>query len=149
MFRYRNNEFSPDTKHTIGVEFATQELEIDGKKIKIQLWDTAGQERYRAITKAYYRGALGAILLYDMTDTATFKNLYNWINEIKSNSSSDIKVMLVGNKKDLVTPEHLAAIKNELPIKYDILTSAKTGEHVEDLFLALGKALITNTVTKI
>merc|ERR1712167_432823 len=89
------NEFSLDSKSTIGVEFAT-------KTIQAQIWDTAGQERYRAITSAYYRGAVGALLVYDITKRSTFESVKTmWLDELRQNADANIIIMLVGNKKDL------------------------------------------------
>jgi len=70
----------------------------DGKRIKAQIWDTAGQERYRAITTAYYRGALGAMLVYDVTKAASFENVPRWLRELKDHANRDIVLMMVGNK---------------------------------------------------
>jgi len=100
--RFVRDEFLPDTKSTIGVEFATKTLEMsDGSYIKAQIWDTAGQERYRSVTSSYYRGALGAMVVYDVTDVESFRNISMWIRDLKTNSEEDCLVMLVGNKTDL------------------------------------------------
>lgn len=82
LSRYARNEFNAHSKATIGVEFQTQILEIDGKEIKAQIWDTAGQERFRAVTSAYYRGAFGALLVYDISRRATFDNVSRWLDEL-------------------------------------------------------------------
>lgn len=97
-------------KSTIGVEFATRSIEADGKTIKAQIWDTAGQERYRAITSAYYRGAVGALLVYDISKSLTFKNVERWLSELRENASGNICIMLVGNKCDL---RHLREVPTE------------------------------------
>lgn len=152
MYRYRNDEFSNDTKHTIGVEFATQEIEIEDKRVKIQIWDTAGQERYRAITKAYYRGALGAILLYDITETETFENLNKWINEIKTNSAPDIKIMLVGNKKDLEDKRSISMdVATKLAKEHSMAfleASAKSGDLVIECFETVVKQIYKEQLKK-
>jgi Ras-related protein Rab-11A len=88
-------------KSTIGVEFVTKSLPIKDKVVKMQVWDTAGQERYRAITSAYYRGALGAMLVYDIGNKETFDNLERWIKELRNNAGEDIVIILLGNKIDL------------------------------------------------
>ncbi|KAM1636433.1 hypothetical protein ACFX1X_014597 [Malus domestica] len=72
LSRFTRNEFCLDSKSTTGAEFATRALQVEGKTVKAQIWDTAGQERYRAITSAYYRGAVGALLVYDITKRPTF-----------------------------------------------------------------------------
>lgn len=84
LSRYARNEFNPHSKATIGVEFQTQSLEIDGKEVKAQIWDTAGQERFRAVTSAYYRGAFGALLVYDISRSSTFDSIPRWLDELKS-----------------------------------------------------------------
>lgn len=100
--RFIRDEFLPDTKSTIGVEFATKTLEMtDGSYVKAQIWDTAGQERYRSVTSSYYRGALGAMIVYDVTDVESFRNISMWVRDLKANCEEDCLVMLVGNKSDL------------------------------------------------
>ncbi|EFJ06095.1 rab family GTPase [Selaginella moellendorffii] len=110
LSRFTRNEFSLESKSTIGVEFATRSINVDGKLIKAQIWDTAGQERYRAITSAYYRGAVGALLVYDVTRLVTFENVERWLKELKDHTDSNIVVMLVGNKSDL---RHLRCVSTE------------------------------------
>jgi len=101
LSRFTRNEFNLESKSTIGVEFATRSVSIEGKTIKAQIWDTAGQERYRAITSAYYRGAVGALVVYDITKDVSFQNVEKWLSELKDNATADITMMLVGNKTDL------------------------------------------------
>jgi len=101
LSRFTRNEFNIESKSTIGVEFATKSITIDGNIIKAQIWDTAGQERYRAITSAYYRGAVGALLVYDISKYNTFENVERWLNELKDHAAPEIVVMLVGNKSDM------------------------------------------------
>ncbi|CAH8597576.1 unnamed protein product [Heterobilharzia americana] len=97
--RFTNDQFNLDSKSTIGVDFATKNVTIDGKVVKAQIWDTAGQERYRAITSAYYRGAVGALLVYDISKRNTFTNLNRWLNELKEYASNDVVIMLVEDGK--------------------------------------------------
>ncbi|RAL39394.1 hypothetical protein DM860_002927 [Cuscuta australis] len=111
LSRFTRNEFTQDTKSTIGVEFATRTIRVDNNKIiKAQIWDTAGQERYRAITSAYYRGAVGALLVYDITRRVTFESLERWLKELRDHTDPNIVVMLVGNKADL---RHLRAVTTD------------------------------------
>ncbi|XP_059669584.1 ras-related protein RABA1d-like [Cornus florida] len=110
LSRFTRNEFSLESKSTIGVEFATRSLNVDSKVIKAQIWDTAGQERYRAITSAYYRGAVGALLVYDVTRHSTFENVERWLRELRDHTDPNIVVMLIGNKSDL---RHLVAVSTE------------------------------------
>lgn len=101
LSRFTRNEFNLESKSTIGVEFATKSIEADGKTIKAQIWDTAGQERYRAITSAYYRGAVGALLVYDISKRISYDNVSRWLKELRDHADPNIVIMLVGNKKDL------------------------------------------------
>lgn len=110
LSRFAKNEFSLESKSTIGVEFATRSIRVDDKIVKAQIWDTAGQERYRAITSAYYRGAVGALLVYDVTRHVTFENVERWLKELRDHTDANIVIMLVGNKADL---RHLRAVSTE------------------------------------
>lgn len=110
LSRFTRDSFSLESKSTIGVEFATRSQEIDGKIIKAQIWDTAGQERYRAITSAYYRGAVGALLVYDIAKHLTYENVTRWLKELRDHADGNIVIMLVGNKTDL---RHLRAVPTD------------------------------------
>jgi small GTP-binding protein len=149
LSRFTRDQFNPDSKSTIGVEFATKTLEIEGKTVKAQIWDTAGQERYRAITSAYYRGAIGALLLYDVTSALTFQSLTRWLQELRENADSNIVVMLVGNKCDLqelravATDEGVGFAKTESLLFIE--TSALDATNVQESF----KKLITEVVQKL
>ncbi|KAF6170327.1 hypothetical protein GIB67_043017 [Kingdonia uniflora] len=101
LSRFARNEFSLDSKATIGVEFQTRTLQIQNKSVKAQIWDTAGQERYRAVTSAYYRGAVGAMLVYDITKRQTFDHIPRWLEELRSHADKNIVIILIGNKSDL------------------------------------------------
>ncbi|KAJ4890466.1 Ras-related protein RABA2c [Raphanus sativus] len=107
---FTRNEFCLESKSTIGVEFATRTTQVEGKTIKAQIWDTAGQERYRAITSAYYRGAVGALLVYDITKRQTFDNALRWLRELRDHADSNIVIMMAGNKSDL---NHLRSVAEE------------------------------------
>jgi len=110
LSRFTRNEFNLESKSTIGVEFATRSIQCDSKTIKAQIWDTAGQERYRAITSAYYRGAVGALLVYDISKSESYNNVERWLNELRDHADSNIVIMLVGNKSDL---RHLRAVQTD------------------------------------
>ncbi|XP_020575905.1 ras-related protein RIC2-like [Phalaenopsis equestris] len=138
LSRFTRNEFNLESKSTIGVEFATKSLNVDGKIIKAQIWDTAGQERYRAITSAYYRGAVGALLVFDVTRRATFENIVRWLRELREHTDPNIVVMLVGNKSDL---RHLVAVSTddgkalaERESLFFMETSALESTNVENAF---------------
>ena len=99
--RYLHNEFKHDTKSTVGVEFGSKQLKVDGVNIKLQIWDTAGEERYRAITSAYYKGSKGCFIVYDITSEISFENVEKWYEEIRKSAEKEISIILVGNKCDL------------------------------------------------
>lgn len=90
-----------DSSHTIGVEFGSKVVPVSGKQVKLQIWDTAGQERFKSVTRSYYRGAAGALLVYDVTRRDTFNALSNWLADARALASPSIVVLLVGNKSDL------------------------------------------------
>lgn len=138
LSRFTRDSFSLESKSTIGVEFATRSQEIDGKIIKAQIWDTAGQERYRAITSAYYRGAVGALLVYDIAKHLTYENVTRWLKELRDHADSNIVIMLVGNKTDL---RHLRAVPTDDAKQFAeenglsfIETSALVSTNVEHAF---------------
>ncbi|XP_047318896.1 ras-related protein Rab11B-like [Impatiens glandulifera] len=138
LSRFTRNEFNLESKSTIGVEFATRSIRVDDKVIKAQIWDTAGQERYRAITSAYYRGAVGALLVFDVTRHITFENVERWLKELRDHTDANIVIMLVGNKADL---EHLRAVSTdetkafaERERTFFMETSALESRNVENAF---------------
>jgi Ras-related protein Rab-11A len=138
LSRFTRNEFNLESKSTIGVEFATRSINVDGKTVKAQIWDTAGQERYRAITSAYYRGAVGALLVYDIAKHATYVNVTRWLKELRDHADSNIVIMLVGNKSDLkhlraVATEEAKAFSTENGLSF-IETSALDASNVESAF---------------
>jgi len=137
--RFTTNEFHMENKATIGVEFGHAEVVLsDNTKIKVQIWDTAGQERFRAITRGYYRGAVDALVVYDITKATTFRNVEKWLQELQTHADPDIVIMLVGNKSDLKAQREVAtedakrfAEKNKLLY---IETSALDGENIKEAF---------------
>jgi len=138
LSRFTRNEFNLESKSTIGVEFATRSINVDTKTVKAQIWDTAGQERYRAITSAYYRGAVGALLVYDIAKHATYVNVTRWLKELRDHADSNIVIMLVGNKSDL---KHLRAVPTDEAKAFAadnglsfIETSALDASNVESAF---------------
>ncbi|XP_074279645.1 ras-related protein RABA3-like [Silene latifolia] len=139
LSRFAKNEFSFDSKSTIGVEFQTRTLNIQSKVIKAQIWDTAGQERYRAVTSAYYRGALGAIVVYDITKQPTYDHVSRWVDELRSHADNSIVIMLIGNKADLadkraVSTEDAVEFAEEQGLFFSE-ASALSGDNVESAFL--------------
>jgi len=117
LSRYIKNSFSFDTRSTVGVEFGAKKLELNGIKVKGQIWDTAGQERYRSITNTYYKGAKGALVVYDISKRDSFDNVNKWVNELRMNGERDVIIVLVGNKSDLVNERVVSIEEGELKAK--------------------------------
>jgi len=143
MRQFIDKKFMADCPHTIGVEYGTRIIEVQGQKIKLQIWDTAGQERFRAVTRSYYRGAAGAIMVYDITRRTTFNHISSWLSEANNLASPNTILFLIGNKADLdasrdVTREEAEEFAKEHNLTF-LETSAKTGENVEEAFLETAK----------
>ena len=98
---YQDDVFQGDYKTTIGVDFKLKTVNVDGKVVKLNIWDTAGQERFRTLTASYFKGAHGVLVVYDITDSGSFAQLTDWMEEIDKHASEDIARMVVGNKCDL------------------------------------------------
>ncbi|XP_052171469.1 ras-related protein RGP1 [Diospyros lotus] len=141
LSRFSRNEFSLDSKSTIGVEFQSKTIVVDHKTVKAQIWDTAGQERYRAVTSAYYRGAVGAMLVYDMTKRQSFDHIARWLEELRGHADKNIVIMLVGNKSDLetlrVVPTEDAKEFAEREGLFFMETSALEARNVDTAFLTI------------
>ena len=123
------------------IDFKIRTIEMDGKRVKLQIWDTAGQERFRTITQAYYRGAMGILLVYDVTDRQSFENIRNWIKNIKQHASETVRKILLGNKCDMdekraVSTEEGQKLADEIDIQF-FEVSAKSGRSVENAFCKL------------
>ena len=141
MFRFSDQKFQESYISTIGVDFKMKTLEVDGKKIRLQIWDTAGQERFRTITSSYYRGAHGIIVVYDTTDSETFEHVKTWLHEIDRYASENVNKLLVGNKSDLtskrqVETESAKEFAESVNIPF-LETSAKNATNVEDAFMTM------------
>eukprot|EP01096_Ripella_sp_DP13-Kostka_P001458 TRINITY_DN1172_c0_g2_i1.p1 TRINITY_DN1172_c0_g2~~TRINITY_DN1172_c0_g2_i1.p1 ORF type:complete len:241 (-),score=82.21 TRINITY_DN1172_c0_g2_i1:70-684(-) len=146
--QFTESKFVSDSPHTIGVEFGTRIIELGSKKIKLQIWDTAGQERFRAVTKNYYRGAAGALLVYDITRRETFNHLTSWLSDARTMTNPSTIIMLIGNKSDLdfqrdISYEEASKFAEENGLIF-IETSAKTGQNVEEAFLKTASLIYQN-----
>uniref|UniRef100_UPI00358E5B83 ras-related protein Rab-8B-like n=1 Tax=Myxine glutinosa TaxID=7769 RepID=UPI00358E5B83 len=153
LFRFSEDAFNTTFITTIGIDFKIRTIELDGKKIKLQIWDTAGQERFRTITTAYYRGAMGIMLVYDITNEKSFENIQNWIGNIEQHASSDVEKMILGNKCDMnnkrqVTKERGEKLAIEYGVKF-VETSAKSSVNVEEAFFALARDIKTKMDRKL
>ncbi|KAL1196621.1 Ras-related protein RABE1d [Cardamine amara subsp. amara] len=157
LLRFSDDTFTTSFITTIGIDFKIRTVELDGKRIKLQIWDTAGQERFRTITTAYYRGAMGILLVYDVTDESSFNNIRNWMKNIEQHASDNVNKILVGNKADMDESKRAVptakgqALADEYGIKF-FETSAKTNLNVESVFLSIAKDIkqrLTETDTKV
>ena len=138
MSKYIKNEFHEDSKATVGVEFGSKQFTVEGHSIKAQIWDTAGQERYKAITSAYYKGAKGAFIVYDVTRKQTFDSVEKWVNDVTAVADKKITIILIGNKCDLedqrqITKEQGEEKANKLELAF-LETSAFSGENLDKAF---------------
>lgn len=151
LLQFTDKRFQPVHDLTIGVEFGARMVTIDNKQIKLQIWDTAGQESFRSITRSYYRGAAGALLVYDITRRDTFKHLSVWLEEARQHSQSNMVIMLIGNKNDL---EHRRAVSFEEGKAFAdanglifMETSAKTAFNVEQAFINTAEKIHENILS--
>ena len=138
MSKYLKNEFHEDSKATVGVEFGSKQFNIEGHSIKAQIWDTAGQERYKAITSAYYKGAKGAFVVYDITRKGSFESIDKWVSDLTAAADKKITIVVIGNKCDLedqrqITKEQGEEKAGKLEVAF-LETSALSGENLDKAF---------------
>jgi len=148
LLQFTDKRFQPVHDLTIGVEFGARMITIDNRQVKLQIWDTAGQESFRSITRSYYRGAAGALLVYDITRRETFNHLTRWLEEARQNANSSMVIMLIGNKSDLdhrrqVTKEEGEKFAKEHGLIF-LETSAKTAANVEEAFISTAQKIYEN-----
>jgi Ras-related protein Rab-10 len=152
LFRFSDDAFNTTFISTIGIDFKIKTVELRGKKIKLQIWDTAGQERFHTITTSYYRGAMGIMLVYDITQPKTFDNIAKWLRNIDEHANEDVEKMILGNKCDMedkrmVSKERGESIAREHNIRF-LETSAKANVNIENAFLSLAEAILDKTPGK-
>ncbi|KAI1107482.1 NCA2-domain-containing protein [Jackrogersella minutella] len=139
---YSNEDsFTPSFITTIGIDFKIRTIELDGKRVKLQIWDTAGQERFRTITTAYYRGAMGILLVYDVTDQRSFENIRTWFANVEQHATEGVNKILIGNKCDweekrVISTEKGEALAKELGIPF-LEVSAKSNINIDEAFYSL------------
>ena len=150
LTRFADDQFTDNYVTTIGVDFRFKTMIVMDKIVKVQVWDTAGQERYRSITNAYYRGAEGILIVFDLTNKESFKNIENWINEVTVFTGNDVIFMCLGNKCDLKKEISKSSIEDfKKKSKLEIFNvSAKTGDGVEDAFTHIIELLIKKNMDK-
>ncbi|KAI9473800.1 MAG: ras family-domain-containing protein [Benjaminiella poitrasii] len=145
LLQFTDNRFMPAHDLTIGVGFGTRFIEVNDRQIKLQIWDTAGQESFRSITRSYYRGAAGALLVYDITRRETFEHLSVWLEDVRQHANPNTVIMLIGNKCDLennrqVSKEEAERFAEENGL-YFLETSAKSAENVNKAFEDTAKSI--------
>ena len=147
LMRYADNTFQEIHMSTIGLDYKLKNVQLDdGKIVKVQIWDTAGQDRFRSITKNYYKGAHGIILIYDVTSRKTFENVKNWVEQIKEEVSDKVNIILVGNKIDdeknrKVSTEEGKQMADSCELEF-FETSAKSGVNIDSTFNELVKKTV-------
>eukprot|EP01071_Lankesteria_metandrocarpae_P000974 Lankesteria_metandrocarpae@DN1162_c0_g1_i1.p1 len=147
LLQFTDKRFRIDHDLTIGVEFGARMLDVCGKQVKLQIWDTAGQESFRSITRSYYRGAAGALLVYDITRRDTFNHLSRWLEEVRQYANPHMTIMLIGNKCDLERREVLTEEGAQFARQHGLIfleTSAKTAQNVEEAFVYTGRNIYEN-----
>ncbi|XP_016886391.1 ras-related protein Rab-19-like [Cynoglossus semilaevis] len=145
--RFKSDIFIEKQQNTIGVDFTVRTLDIDGKKVKMQVWDTAGQERFRTITQSYYRSAHGAMVTYDITRRSTFESVPHWIREVEQYGAASVVLILIGNKSDLVEDrkvlfEEACTLAENNSVLAALETSAKEAQNVEAAFNLMARELL-------
>jgi small GTP-binding protein len=141
LSKFTDKRFQSSYDITIGVEFATKMISRQNIVYKLQIWDTAGQEAFRSITRSYYRGTIGCLLVYDISQRETFDILHEWLGDLKKYCDPSITIALIGNKVDLIEKRVVTKEEGEKFAKDNNLlffeTSAKTGENIETSFIAI------------
>lgn len=151
LLRFSDDTYTESYISTIGVDFKIRTIEVDGKSVKLQIWDTAGQERFRTITSSYYRGAHGIIVVYDITDNASFVNVKQWLQEIDRYACECVNKLLIGNKCDLeskraVSYETAKQFADSIGIPF-IQTSAKNSVNIEGAFKQMAQNILERVKT--
>uniref|UniRef100_A0A1J3CUT1 Ras-related protein RABB1b n=1 Tax=Noccaea caerulescens TaxID=107243 RepID=A0A1J3CUT1_NOCCA len=148
LLQFTDKRFQPVHDLTIGVEFGARMVTVDGRPIKLQIWDTAGQESFRSITRSYYRGAAGALLVYDITRRETFNHLASWLEDARQHANPNMSIMLIGNKCDLAHKRAVSREEGEQFAKEHGLlfleASARTAQNVEEAFIKTAAKILQN-----
>ena len=149
LLRYSDDSFTSSFITTIGIDFKIKQINVASSKVKLQIWDTAGQERFRTITTAYYRGAMGILLVYDVTDEVSFENVQNWMRQIRQNATENVTIFLIANKCDVspserkVSTEQGKAEADKYNVKF-FETSAKLNTNISEAFSSIATDIVEN-----
>ena len=150
--RYTKDQFGGVYLTTVGMDFQDKIIEIEDKKVRLQIWDTAGQERFRNVTKSYFQSSQGLVLVYDITDRESFEKLNFWVDNIKNFAPENAKLILVGNKCDLANERKVSYEEGEnYAKKFNIKffeSSAKDGTNVNELFFYLANEIYQDNKLK-
>jgi len=146
LFRFSDDAFNTTFISTIGIDFKIKTIEIDGKRVKLQIWDTAGQERFHTITTSYYRGANGIMLVYDITNPKSFDNITKWLKNITDFASDEVERILLANKCDMEEKRMISTARGqEVATQNNIKffeTSAKQNQNISEAFVTLAKDIL-------
>ena len=146
MHHFMYNRFKKDTTQTIGVDFSAKNINVNNQDIKLQIWDTAGQEKFRSVARSYYRGAIGIIIVYDITKPGSFEHVMNWLTDAKNAARSECSVCVVGNKSDLNDKRAIQYNDGDQFCQENNLLffecSALTGDNIDEIFNEISKHIL-------
>ncbi|GET91380.1 Ras-related rab-4, putative [Leishmania tarentolae] len=150
LHRFIEDTFSEEQTQTIGIEYGAKIIDFGGAKVKLQIWDTAGQERYKSVTRSYYRGATGCLIVYDVNSRSSYESVPQWLSDVRQLAGSDVVVMLIGNKIDRANGNSTRAVHHNEASLYaqqngllHFETSAATGQFVSEAFLRVAKSAVS------
>ncbi|KAG2205458.1 hypothetical protein INT46_007669 [Mucor plumbeus] len=150
LHHFLENQFKKDSVNTIGMEFGTRIIHIADKSIKLQIWDTAGQERFRSLTKSYFRGAAGALVVYDICNRDTFLGVRSWLTDVRALANPELVIILVGNKNDKDEREVSYLEASRFAQEHEMMfleASALSGDGVEDMFFKCARSILSKIET--
>ncbi|KRW99114.1 P-loop containing nucleoside triphosphate hydrolase [Pseudocohnilembus persalinus] len=146
LYNFLHGSFKTNSNYTVGVEFSSKQLKIQDKIVKLQIWDTAGQERFKAVARTYYRGAIGAVIVFDLTNAESFQAIPQWISDAKEYARNDVSIVICANKSDLVENRVVSEQEiDKLCKQYNVKcfeTSALDGKNINMAFEQLSKTIL-------